>query len=68
MPLKVRELKAALARAGFTMRPAKGSHTHWVHPLISGTDVTLAGKDGHDAQHYQIKQVQNALKKVGREL
>ena len=68
MPLKIRELKAALLKAGFTRRPAKGSHSHWVHPDIPGTDVTLAGKDGSDAQHYQIKQVQAALKKAGKTL
>ena len=68
VPLKIRELKAALKKAGFTKRPAKGSHTHWVHPEIPNTDVTIAGQDGSDAQHYQIKQVQAALRKVGRKV
>jgi predicted RNA binding protein YcfA (HicA-like mRNA interferase family) len=65
MPMKVRELKAALAKAGFVKRPAKGSHLHWVHPDVPGTDVTIAGHDGDDAQYYQIKQVKTALKKAG---
>jgi hypothetical protein len=30
--------------------------------------VTLSGKDGNDAEKYQIKLVQNALKKLGREI
>jgi predicted RNA binding protein YcfA (HicA-like mRNA interferase family) len=68
MPPKIRELKAALMRAGFVKRPAKGSHLHWVHPDIPRTDVTIAGHDGDDAQDYQIKQVQAVLKKVGGSL
>jgi predicted RNA binding protein YcfA (HicA-like mRNA interferase family) len=68
MPLKVRELKAALARAGFVKRPAKGSHLHWVHPDVPRTDVTIAGHDGDDAQLYQIRQVRAVLKKVGGKL
>ena len=68
MPLKVRQLKSALARAGFLQRPAKGSHTMWVHPAFPGSSVTVSGRDGADAQKYQIKDVQNALKKLGEEL
>jgi len=64
MPQKVRELKAALAKAGFVKRPAKGSHLHYAHPDVLGTDVTIAGHDSDDAHHYQIKQVRAALKKV----
>ncbi len=63
MPLKIRELKAALSRAGFEMRPGKGSHTVWVHPALSD-EITMSGKDGADAQKYQIKYVRNALKKL----
>lgn len=65
MPVKVRKLKAALARAGFDSRSAKGSHTKWTHPQFPGVYVTLAGQDGDDAQRYQIDQVKNALRKVG---
>ncbi len=68
MPLKVRELKAALARAGFLQRPAKGSHTMWVHPAFPKSSVTVSGKDGEDAQKYQIRDVRNALKKAGKKL
>ncbi len=63
MPVKVRELKAALAKAGFIVRPGKGSHTVWVHPSLSD-EITLSGKDGADAQKYQIKYVRNALAKL----
>ena len=65
MPPKVRQLKASLSKAGFSVRPGKGSHTVWEHPNLSGFKVTLAGHDGDDAQEYQIKQVQQALKHLG---
>jgi predicted RNA binding protein YcfA (HicA-like mRNA interferase family) len=68
MPLKIKKLKAALARAGFIQRPAKGSHTMWVHPALPESPITISGKDGDDAQKYQIKDVRDALKKVGEEL
>lgn len=63
MPLKIRELKSALAKAGFEMRPGKGSHTVWVHPALSD-EITISGHDGADAQKYQIKYVRNALRKL----
>jgi predicted RNA binding protein YcfA (HicA-like mRNA interferase family) len=56
MPRKIRQLKADLRRAGFTMRPGKGSHTVWEHPLVPD-DLTLAGHDGDDAKPYQEKDV-----------
>jgi len=66
MPLKVRELKASLAKAGFVKRPAKGSHTMWVHPEFPKSSVTVSGQNGDDAQKYQIRDVRNALQKVGK--
>jgi predicted RNA binding protein YcfA (HicA-like mRNA interferase family) len=66
MPQKVRQLKAMLSRAGFISRSAKGSHTKWYHPQFPTVFVTLSGKDGSDAQHYQIEDVQDALRKVGK--
>jgi len=67
MPLKIRQLKANLSKAGFSGRPGKGSHTVWTNPIIPDVEVTLSGHDGDDAQKYQIKQVQNALKRLERE-
>jgi len=63
MPRKIRELKADLRRAGFVMRPGKGSHTRWQHPLL-GRQVTLSGGNGDDAQRYQERQVRTALETV----
>jgi predicted RNA binding protein YcfA (HicA-like mRNA interferase family) len=63
MPKKIRELKAMLARAGFTCRPAKGSHTVWAHPRVRKT-VTLSGKDGADAKEYQEKEVAQRIREA----
>jgi predicted RNA binding protein YcfA (HicA-like mRNA interferase family) len=65
MPVKVRELKAMLSRAGFDWRPAKGSHTYWTHPLLPDFRLSIAGKDGQDAEKYQIRAVKDALRKIG---
>ncbi len=64
MPVKVKELKANLARAGFTWRSGKGSHTVWKHPALLGVRVTISGKDGNDAEPYQIDQVRKALNRL----
>lgn len=68
MPLKIKKLKAALSKAGFYSRSAKGSHTVWKHSLFPALRVTLSGKDGDDAQQYQIEDVRDALRKVGKDL
>lgn len=68
MLLKIKQLKAALSRAGFFSRSAKGSHTVWRHPANLEIRVILSGKDGSDAQQYQIDDVREALRKVGKEL
>ncbi len=65
MPPKIRELKAALSKAGFIMRPGKGSHTVWLHPALPIDKVTLSGKDGDDADKYQIRLVSRMLDKLG---
>lgn len=63
MPKTIRELKAELQKAGFTMKPGKGSHTKWTHPGYSGS-VVISGKDGSDAKRYQEKMVALALKLI----
>ena len=64
MPQKIRQLKAALLKAGFSWRPGKGSHTVWTNPNILDVEVTLSGHDGDDAQQYQTRQVKNALRRL----
>jgi predicted RNA binding protein YcfA (HicA-like mRNA interferase family) len=63
MPKKIRELKGMLARAGFTCRPGKGSHTVWAHPRVRKT-VTLSGNDGDDAREYQEKEVARRIREA----
>jgi predicted RNA binding protein YcfA (HicA-like mRNA interferase family) len=66
MPQKVRQLKSSLSRAGFYLRPGKGSHTVWKHTLLPGTEITISGNDGDDAKPYQAKDVRNALRELER--
>ena len=63
MPRKIRQLRAELARHGFRKAAGrgKGSHTYWTHDLLS-YPVVLSGKDGDDADHYQERDVRNALR------
>jgi predicted RNA binding protein YcfA (HicA-like mRNA interferase family) len=63
MPKKIRELKQMLQKAGFSSKPAKGSHSKWIHPLLSQA-IIIAGKDGSDAKPYLEKQVYTALVQI----
>ncbi len=62
MPKKIRELKAALRRAGFEEKRQRGSHTRWLHPLLPDYPLTLSGKDGSDAKRYQERDVDLRLR------
>ena len=66
IPPEVRQLKATLAKAGFSWRPGKGSHAVWVHPVVPELEVTISGQDGHDAKPYQERDVRDALKYLER--
>jgi predicted RNA binding protein YcfA (HicA-like mRNA interferase family) len=59
MPRKVRQLIADLEKAGFVNRGGKGSHRNFTH--AKGVRVTLSGKPGDDAKHYQERDVKRAL-------
>ena len=64
MPRKIRQLISDLEKAGFALTPGgKGSHRKFRHPRFPGS-VILSGRDGADAQHYQEKQVRNAMSEV----
>ena len=54
-----------LQKAGFTLESGrgKGSHTVWSHPLYNGS-ITLSGKDGKDAQRYQERDINKAIKEI----
>ncbi len=55
MPRKLRELVTDLLRTGFVDRGGKGSHRNFLHP--GGIRVTLSGRLGDDAKHYQEQEV-----------
>jgi predicted RNA binding protein YcfA (HicA-like mRNA interferase family) len=59
VPRKIRQLIAELEKAGFVNRGGKGSHRNYIHPR--GPRVTLSGKPGADAKHYQEKQVRQRI-------
>ncbi len=64
VPRKIRQLVIDLEGAGFArIAGGKGSHRKFVHTRFRGF-VLVSGHDGDDAQHYQEKQVRNALRKV----
>jgi predicted RNA binding protein YcfA (HicA-like mRNA interferase family) len=64
MPRKIRQLISDLEGAGFVLSlGGKGSHRKFRHPKFAGA-VILSGRDGADAQHYQEKQVRNAIREV----
>jgi len=63
MPPKIRELISELEKAGFENRGGKGSHRNYIHPNVS-RPITISGKMGDDAKHYQVKAVKLALDEV----
>ncbi len=66
MPRKIRQLVSELEQVGFAIvSGGKGSHRKFRHPQFAGS-VILSGKDGDDAQHYQEKQVRNAIREVNK--
>lgn len=66
MPRKVRELISQLKKAGFQDRGGKGSHRNFLHPECPFV-VTISGREGDDAKHYQEKAVKQALKEIEHE-
>jgi predicted RNA binding protein YcfA (HicA-like mRNA interferase family) len=60
MPRKVRQIKADLRTLGFHNRGGDGSHTNWIHPLLPGTRITVAGKDSEDCRHYNENDLRKA--------
>ncbi|MGD9214932.1 MAG: type II toxin-antitoxin system HicA family toxin [Desulfobacteraceae bacterium] len=61
MPTKIRQLIKDLEKAGFINRGGKGSHLNLMHP--KGIVITISGKLGDDAKHYQEKEVQLKIKR-----
>ncbi len=61
MVRKLRQLRSDLRGAGFSITRQTGSHETWQHPLVPGYSLTVAGADGADAQHYQERDVRDAI-------
>ena len=55
VPRKIRQLIKDLEKAGFIARGGKGSHRNFFHP--KGIAITVSGKPGDDAKHYQEREV-----------
>lgn len=60
MPPKIRDLIVELEKAGFKDRGGKGSHRNFIHPNVS-EPITISGKAGDDAKHYQVRAVRLAI-------
>lgn len=63
MPPKIKDLVDELEKAGFVNRGGKGSHRNFSHSGIQ-KPVTISGKLGDDAKHYQIRAVRLALEEL----
>ena len=51
-----------LLAAGFQQRGGKGSHRNFRHS--QGVNITISGKPGDDAKHYQVRDVKRAISLV----
>ena len=65
MPPKIRDLIRDLISAGFESRGGRGSHRNFRH--AKGINITISGKTGDDAKHYQIRDVKRAIELVSDE-
>lgn len=63
MPRKIKDLIKDLEKAGFVNKGGKGSHRNFAHPMLK-KPITISGKDGADAKHYQEKAIIAAIKEV----
>ena len=63
MPRKIRDLIKDLKKTGFVDRGGKGNHRNFVHPNVT-KPITLSGKEGDDAKHYQEKAVRLAIEEA----
>ncbi|MCX7001508.1 MAG: type II toxin-antitoxin system HicA family toxin [Candidatus Sumerlaeota bacterium] len=63
MPRKIRDLISDLLKAGFIDRGGKGDHRNFVHPNVT-KPITISGKEGGDAKHYQEKSVRLAIEEA----
>lgn len=65
MPRKIRDLIRDLETAGFVNRGGKGDHRNFMHPKVT-KPLTISGKPGADAKHYQERAVKVAIEESQR--
>jgi predicted RNA binding protein YcfA (HicA-like mRNA interferase family) len=65
MPRKIRQLIRDLETAGFVNRGGKRGHRNFVHPRVAKL-VTVSGRPGDDAKHYQERAVKVAIEESQR--
>ncbi|MEW6608491.1 MAG: type II toxin-antitoxin system HicA family toxin [bacterium] len=63
MTRQIRDLIRDLQRAGFVDRGGKGDHRNFAHPNVT-KPITISGKEGDDAKHYQEKAVRLAIEEA----
>ncbi|MBA3732054.1 MAG: type II toxin-antitoxin system HicA family toxin [Gammaproteobacteria bacterium] len=51
---------ARLEQAGFVNKGGKGTHRNYIHPRVAHP-VSITGKSGDDAKHYQIRAAELAI-------
>jgi len=61
MARKIKQLIKDLEKAGFANRDGKGSHRNFLYS--KGIVITISGKLGDDAKHYQEKEVGMKIKR-----
>ncbi len=61
MARKIKQLIKDLEKAGFINRGGKGSHRNFMHS--TGVSITISGKLGDDAKHYQEKEVETKIER-----
>jgi hypothetical protein len=66
MPRKIRDLIRDLRDAGFERLRDRGHGDHAVYRFKQHIEITIVldGEPGDDAQHYQEKQVREAIRKA----
>ena len=62
---KIKQLIIELEKAKFINRGGKGSLRNFVHPKVA-KPVTISGKIGSDALHYQDRDVEKAIEEAKR--
>jgi predicted RNA binding protein YcfA (HicA-like mRNA interferase family) len=64
--ISFRDFEALLGALGFTLVRQRGSHRIYIHPKIDRSFPIQPA--GHDAKHYQVRQLRDMIRKHGLSL